>query len=234
MRRSSGISEPGATRAGARKCSFSQFSRCARRGRAQVALPGIPLAHPGQIGPVVAADAADLVAAAAAERVEQRLRLDEPGGADARRQEHVDGLPVAVAERRERGAPRSGPGAAVLGDVVRVPVGPEPARADAREVGPLDAALAPGPQRPAAPVDAVAREAVVPLERVAPAREERGVRHGEVGVAGPAARVQVATRQHRLRPVLHVAVRVPPVVARPWPAWQAVQPKVAASCTTGG
>ncbi len=76
---------------GARKCSASQLASVvlARHVR-EVEPTGVLSALARQVGPVVAADAADLVAAATAERVEERLGLDQPGRADARVEERVD------------------------------------------------------------------------------------------------------------------------------------------------
>ncbi len=170
--------------------------------------PGSFWPSASQVRAVVAADAVDLVAAAAAARVEERLGLDEPGCADARvraaRRARRD--PVLVTSRK---VVRQGPARRrrAPGLVVVVPVGAESGRADERQIGSLHAAAA-GSQRAAAPVEAMAGQAVVALERREPGAQVRDVRNRDVGVTGAAAGLGVARRDHRLGPERHVAVGV--------------------------
>ena len=191
---------------------------------AEIQKQGILVAGSSQIGAVVAADAADLVAAAAAQRMEQRLGFDQSRRTNARGKIVVHYLPMTLVDRPERvlpGVVETGvvcfiasslsqflEREFVLLQVLGVPV-PVVARcADGRQVRTLHAAGAARAKGSAAAVDAVARKTVVARDQPLAPIQPRAVRHADVRVARAAAGRSVFERDHRLRPVVDVAVGV--------------------------
>ncbi len=146
----------------------------------------------------VAAQAADLVAAAASQLHRDGLAAHQLRRADQGVEVGEDGVDLAVGQVAERHHLRPLDQRRRILQVAHVPLAVEALQGDAGEIGPHVAALA---------VHLVAGLAAVELEEVAPALGlgQRWNGHG-VAVAGAARGLQVVAGQHRVLPMPHVAV----------------------------